>query len=850
MFSVCAAHSLMVSVVAATTVWSLGAGSAWGQTAAIQENQLVVDRQSQWEEWHFPPGTVEIEGGGVRPHYVKKNIDATADIVAHMQRNPPGGKDPEEVTLLDAVDAGVNKGDVANLFDDDQSTYWEPEIGSSLAEWWFQVDLGRLVSARRIVLKFVGEGEGDPFLQFVVLTSDGSERLKGVYGYHRAFQTRHDNKGQRVFDIELQPTRTNGDRDFTGDMVRIVQVVVTASDGERGAGVTAEEHSLLDDDDRGAVDYYRKVADGEVRVSQASHESLAPEKRGPVRHYRRERPRLAELEVISVGENLALGIKDRGGIALDYLGESIFTLIDGDFASLKNISVGDPGTRRPLFFDLNSSYWIDTFQAYYNTFRAPFGNFMVQTSDGSLAPDGSLAWVTQVTETGENESTGADAYEFTTFPPVRARFVQILYWSPSRWTEYYIPRELQLFGEGYQPEVELVTADPIRLGESMNLVSVEWDAETPAGSRVEIQTRTGNRLSEKFLYYNKAGVEVTEDAYRKLGFFSKGDSAAIFVPGPDWSGWSRPYRVSGERITSPSPRSSLMMRVRLVSSDPEAGATLEALRLNFVEPVASQLQGEVVPAVVEALGVEQGFSLFVKISGQADPFDDILLEAPEGTRLQFDQLLVGRESQWESGNVRPLADSELRVMSTDADSLRVQLSEPVLPGTADLIELRFTSALYAPGAVFTALVGNSSRADSWQRVDAGDATALAAGEGMAVVGPVGGHRVLGEVGISSSVVTPNGDGVNDETTFEFAVINLTGPQEVEVRIHDLSGRLVNRITEGRPQVSGEYRMSWDGRGAGGGIVPPGIYLVAVEVDADAVESVENVVTHRLVQVAY
>jgi len=103
MFSVCAAHSLMVSVVAAATVWSLGVGSAWGQTATIQENQLVVDRQSQWEEWQFPLGTVEIEGGVARPHYVRKNIDATGDIVAHLKRNP-GNKDPEEVTLLDAID--------------------------------------------------------------------------------------------------------------------------------------------------------------------------------------------------------------------------------------------------------------------------------------------------------------------------------------------------------------------------------------------------------------------------------------------------------------------------------------------------------------------------------------------------------------------------------------------------------------------------------------------------------------------------------------------------------------------------------------------------------------------------
>ena len=293
-----------------------------------------------------------------------------------------------------------------------------------------------------------------------------------------------------------------------------------------------------------------------------------------------------------------------------------------------------------------------------------------------------------------------------------------------------------------------------------------------------------------------------------------------------------------------------MMRARLLSSDPQAGATLEAVRLNFVEPVAAQLQGEVVPAVVEALGVEQEFSLFVKIGDQADPFDDILLEAPGSIRLQFGQLLVGRESEWETEDVRRVADSELRIMSTDPDSLWVQVDEPVLPGSADLIELQFTSALYAPGAVLAALLGNSSRADSWQRVDAGDATALAAGDGMVVVGPIGGHRVLGEVDISSSVMTPNGDGVNDETTFEFPVINLTGRQEVEVRIYDLSGRLVNRITEERPQVSGEYEISWNGREAGGGTVVPGIYLVAIEVDTDDALSVESAVTHRLVHVVH
>ena len=133
MSSVFAAIWMKRSVVAAAAIGSLGLGPAWGQTATIRDNQLLVDRQSHWEEWHFPPGTVEVERGAVRPHYVSKNIDATGDIVAHLKRNP-GNKDPEEMTLLDAIDAGVNKGDVANLFDDDESTYWEPGIGSPLGE--------------------------------------------------------------------------------------------------------------------------------------------------------------------------------------------------------------------------------------------------------------------------------------------------------------------------------------------------------------------------------------------------------------------------------------------------------------------------------------------------------------------------------------------------------------------------------------------------------------------------------------------------------------------------------------------------------------------------------------------
>ena len=824
----------------------LGIGTAWGQTASVRGNQLVVDSKSHWEQWQFPAGTVEIGGGVVSPHFVAKNSDATGDIVDHLRRNPPGGKDPADVTLADALQAGSNAAGVANLFDDDETTYWEPASDSPLREWWFQVDLGRLVSAQRIVLKFVPLGEGDPFLQFVVLTSDGDERVKGVFDFRQQFRTPRDQKEQRLFDIPLRPTRPNNDPDYEGEMVRFVQVVVTATDGERGARVSEEEYFGLPGDDQGAVDYYKKLSDGEARISQATYEAISPERRGSVRHFRHERPRLAEIEVISTGENLALGIRDRAGIALDFLGESIFGLIDGDFESLKNINAGPSGVRRPLFFDLNAGYWVDTFQAYFQDTQAPFGNFLVQTSDGSLAPDGSLAWTTQTTESGKPEGRSTDAYEIATFSPVIARYVQILYWSPGR-GQYYVPRELQLYGEGYQPEVELVTADPISLGDPKNLVSIEWDAVTPPGTRVEIQTRTGNRLAEKYLYYNKSGVEVTEEAYRALGFFSRGDSVKVFVPGADWSGWSRPYVDSGERITSPSPRSSLMMRVRLLSTDPYAAASLEAIRLNFVSPLATRLLGELAPTTVDEVGVEQDLSMFVKIEGQEAAFDEILLVAPSSMALQFARLRIGRESGW--NEVEPLADDAIEVIPSAADSLRVRLADPVSPRSADLLELRFTSTLFTPGAALEAAVGNTAEPGSWQRVDAGDATGLFPGSGMVLTGPVGGDRVLGGIAMGSPVLTPNGDGLNEETIFRFSVTNLTGQQRVALSFYDLSGRLVHRIVEERPEVSGEYTLSWNGEGIGGGTVAPGIYLVAIEVDADE-EDAGNAMAQRLVHVIY
>ena len=111
--------------------------------------------------------------------------------------------------VLNAVDfgggvlnAGSNRSSGIDLMDGRMDTFWEPDPSDLLQDWWVQIDLGRTVSATKIVLKFVGEDLGDPFLQFKVITSQGQKTL-GQLLFRTRFTTDGPNKNERVFEIDL-----------------------------------------------------------------------------------------------------------------------------------------------------------------------------------------------------------------------------------------------------------------------------------------------------------------------------------------------------------------------------------------------------------------------------------------------------------------------------------------------------------------------------------------------------------------------------------------------------------------------------------------------------------------------
>ena len=173
--------------------------------------------------------------------------------------------------------------------------------------------------------------------------------------------------------------------------------------------------------------------------------------------------------------------------------------------------------------------------------------------------------------------------------------------------------------------------------------------------------------------------------------------------------------------------------------------------------------------------------------------------------------------------------------SVGGDSLTVLLPPPTV--LRDSVQIRFRTRVYQSPTVFSTLVGNSELADHVQGVVPSEFGA----DRVFVPGAVEGPELVRNL-VHTGVFTPNGDGANDRYELTFSLVK-TGA-EPRVRVFSLAGSLVAELA-GQGPGAGRGRYSWDGRQAGEA-VPPGIYLVDIEVDTDA--RTERV--QKLVHVVY
>jgi flagellar hook assembly protein FlgD len=81
------------------------------------------------------------------------------------------------------------------------------------------------------------------------------------------------------------------------------------------------------------------------------------------------------------------------------------------------------------------------------------------------------------------------------------------------------------------------------------------------------------------------------------------------------------------------------------------------------------------------------------------------------------------------------------------------------------------------------------------------------------------------------VVTPNGDGINDELRISYELYGLPQGVPVQIEVFSLDGRRVAQVAQGI-QGSGPQVLSWDGRDERGAALAPGMYLLGIGIQAE------------------
>ena len=413
---------------------------------------------------------------------------------------------------------------------------------------------------------------------------------------------------------------------------------------------------------------------------------------------------------------------------------------------------------------------------------------------------------------------------------------------PTRWLTLrtfplrdYEIAEFEIYGDGYVPETTYLT--PILdFGQAVTWGKIRWEGAMPAGTRIEIRTRTGHTPDPQ-LYFapniNDELIPITRAQYDKI------DKAAQLLPiydADNWSFWSPPYEfAAGQRnpnqpasawqdgmlLLSPGPSRYIQLAIKLFA-DFHVAPRLDQLTLQLSETLSAQaLVGEIWPIEVASF--------------EPTSFTYVVLPTLSDANAGFDRLEILTHVQAHA--VRAV---RLDGQPVDLDQFvpqvlddRLIVAFPPLTGTADSfkqVEVDFDVPVLRFGTEFSGWVFSSTDPDQIrQRIDPGNATFRFAGDLLAVNTPVGG-ALLVDVRVPQ-VFTPNGDGVNETLTIAYKLREVTADRPVQVRIYDLAGRLVAHLPVLKAR-SGAFIQEWDGRDGQDALVQPGTYIYELTLDSE------------------
>ncbi|MYF90949.1 MAG: discoidin domain-containing protein, partial [Gemmatimonadetes bacterium] len=298
-------------------------------SSSIRAERLVMTAADIGENWVYPPGSLHLdEAGSLRPVWIGKDIDPLSEATVRG--------------------AGAARPMAVRAFDGDLATSWSPPPGTAPKDWWLEIDLGQVFPVQQIRLRFADSAPPLPF-----------------------------------FNLSL----SKGER-FINSANVVVEGTLLYSRSERFA--FNEVHDVTIDLDDELVQVLRIEATREMTGA----------------------PALAEIQIKAFGDNIAFDLIAKGGTvdveaAVVAVAGVPSVMFDGDLSTMWRVnplakgSSGDSETFGDYRIDLGATYWIDSVWLLGEPLGIPprkrhhYANFLsykMQYSDGSLAPDGSLAW--------------------------------------------------------------------------------------------------------------------------------------------------------------------------------------------------------------------------------------------------------------------------------------------------------------------------------------------------------------------------------------------------------------------------------------------------------------------------
>ena len=365
-----------------------------------------------------------------------------------------------------------------------------------------------------------------------------------------------------------------------------------------------------------------------------------------------------------------------------------------------------------------------------------------------------------------------------------------------------------------------------------NSVAVE-DPQAAVGLRAKVRV---GRDSDPVTYHEYTHIgrekEVPREEYENLTAQLNRDPrpgirASIGYDSDNWSFWSVPFVESGQLIRLRS-GSHLQVNLTLESRDFDAWIRVDSLWIETAPLLADEVFAEVArlddlqPArgfTEVGLGQQTEFAYQLRAEfggGGAPGFDALRIRT--GNRASFRRLEMGS----------PLATVEPAAVTEEEDGLVVQLPQRVTHSNNPPIRVVFASEVFEFAATFESEIFTADSETLPQAVQPGDATDAVSTNSLRVLGAAADQPdFIQSITLSSPVLTPNDDGINDRLDIRYSLFRLPGPVPIALEVYALDGRRLARIDAGL-QDSGPRQLSWDGRDETGLRLSPGLYLLSID----------------------